>query len=300
MLRQRLEALNRGPLPLGAVCDRSVRVGVVTDVSTPSRPRAKDSTLSEKLASVRPLPGLLHRGDVVETSCGEHLRVCLPLDELWDGGTRLVAGRQEFLRQLLAAAGQAVEPRVVMGRDFAPFVRALPDRALVLDLETCGLGGAALFLVGVLRNIDGVPNIELLLARNYAEERAVLESLWQLVEQHDVLVTFNGKSFDWPMVLDRSIRHRFDRSLTAKKPNHLDVLHHARRRWRRLLPDCRLLTLERIVCRRQRVGDVAGNRIPAIYADYVRSGFERDMDAVLYHNALDLVTLFDLALRLAA
>jgi uncharacterized protein YprB with RNaseH-like and TPR domain len=228
------------------------------------------------------------------------LRIRLPLDELWQGGWRLVAGRQQFLSQLVSAAERAVEPQVVMPPDFLAFARALPDRSLVLDLETCGLAGSALFLIGVLRQVEGSPTVELLLARNYAEERAVLESLWQLVEQHDVLVTFNGKSFDWPMVLDRSARHRFDCEITGRRLTHLDVLHHARRRWRRVLPDCRLLTLERHVCRRGRVGDVEGKRIPAIYADFVRTGNERDMEAVLFHNALDLVTLFDLALRMAA
>jgi hypothetical protein len=158
---------------------------------------------------------------------------------------------------------------------------------------------AALFLVGVLRQIDGLPTVELLVARNYSEECAVLESFWQLVAGHEVLVTFNGKTFDWPMVLERSVRHRLDPRVTSRSLAHLDVLHHARRRWRKLVPDCRLQSLERVVCRRRRVGDVSGNRIPAVYADYVRSGFERDMDGVLYHNALDLVTLYDLALRLA-
>jgi uncharacterized protein YprB with RNaseH-like and TPR domain len=300
MLRQRLETLNRGPLPAGADSEHVARASVVAEVTVSSVVQMPVQSRARQASSVRQLPGLVRRGEVVETACGEHLRVCLPLDELWEGGARLVAGRQGFLLQVLAKSRQAVEPGVVMRPDFATFVSALPERTLVLDLETCGLAGAALFLVGVLRHINGTPFVELLLARNYAEERAVLDSLWRLAAEHDVLVTFNGKTFDWPMVLDRSTRHRFDRSIMTRKLAHLDVLHHARRRWRRQLPDCRLLTLERMVCRRTRVGDVAGNRIPAIYADFVRSGFERDMDAVLYHNACDLVTLFDLALRLAA
>jgi uncharacterized protein YprB with RNaseH-like and TPR domain len=211
-----------------------------------------------------------------------------------------VTARQAFLQEVQTAARLAVEPSVVMHPDFAMFVAALPDRAILLDLETCGLAGAALFLVGLLRRIDGTPTIELLLARSYAEERAVLESLWHLVAAHDVLVTFNGKTFDWPMVRERSARHRFDRAATNHELAHVDLLHHARRRWRKQLPDCRLQTLELAICRRRRIGDIPGHRIPAVYAEFVRTGFKRDMDAVLYHNALDLITLFDLALRLAA
>jgi uncharacterized protein YprB with RNaseH-like and TPR domain len=248
------------------------------------------------------------------------LRIRLPLDELWPGGTQLVAARQEHLQQVLAVAHQAVEPTVVIDAEFAAVVQALPDRVLLLDLETCGLAGSALFLVGLLRSIDGLPTVELLFARTYAEEPAVIETLWQTVAGHEVLVTFNGKSFDWPMVADRSVRYRLKGAVgwveSARPTNsdnrggshssthptflvHVDVLHHARRRWRRQLPDCRLKTLEQLVCRRRRTGDIPGHLIPAAYAEFVRTGFEREIDAILYHNAVDLVTLFDLTLRLA-
>jgi uncharacterized protein len=200
---------------------------------------------------------------------------------------------------LLSEAQQAVEPTIVMEAEFAALVAAMPQRVLMLDLETCGLTGAALFLAGVLREIDTVPTVELLLARNYAEERAVLESLWQTLDGQEVLVTFNGKSFDWPMVLDRSTRYRLEAARSPRRLLHVDMLHHARRRWRRRIPDCRLQTLERHVCRRSRSGDIPGHRIPAAYAEFVRTGFERDMEAILYHNAMDLVTLLDLTLRLA-
>jgi len=290
-LRRRIEALNRGRLP--STGPSTATASLLAETSPPSR-------------KARPFVGLLERGDVVPNNSGEHLRIRLPLESLWPGGTRLVAARQEHLRQKLALANQAVEPIVVMNAEFAAMIAAMPDRALALDLETCGLGGSALFLAGLLRHADDGPVIELLLARNYAEEQAVLESLWQIVAAHEVLLTFNGKSFDWPMVLDRSARYRIKPPVASDGANprcemlHLDLLHHARRRWRRLLPDCRLLTLEQIVCRRKRVGDIPGHHIPAAYAEFVRTGFQRDMEAILYHNAMDLLTILDLALRLAS
>jgi uncharacterized protein YprB with RNaseH-like and TPR domain len=295
-LRVRLEALNRGPLPFApTVSFRPVNSG-------PPR-----STLAEPVAPKQLLQagaalssaGLLRRGEVVETSAGEHWRVRLPLEMLWTGGSNLVAARQKHLQRLLAASRHAMEPTVLFDAEFVALVAALPERAVVLDLETCGLAGSALFLVGLLRQIEGVATVELLLARSFAEEAAVLESLWQTLAEQDVLVTFNGKSFDWPMVLDRSVRYRMTngKRLPAK---HIDVLHHARRRWRNQLPNCRLQTLERLVCRRHRENDIPGHAIPGVYANYVRTGFERDMDLVLYHNAIDLVTLYDLAHRLAA
>jgi uncharacterized protein YprB with RNaseH-like and TPR domain len=284
-LRLRLESLNRGPLH-GLQLKTTLAEPVAAEKHTVAKRRFSSA-------------GLVRSGEVVVTSVGEHWRVRVPMDALWQGGANLVAARQEHLRTLLTAARQSIEPTILLDAEFSGLVAALPDRAVMLDLETCGLAGSALFLVGLLRQVDGIATVELLLARTFAEEAAVLESLWQTMACQDVVVTFNGKSFDWPMVLERTVRHR----LKSSKPGgiqHLDVLHHARRRWRRQLPDCRLQTLERHVCRRHRAADIPGSAIPAIYADYVRTGFERDMDVVLYHNAIDLVTLFDLALRLAA
>jgi uncharacterized protein YprB with RNaseH-like and TPR domain len=297
-LRRRLESLNRGPLgPVGTKGD-ILLFGQDSKRGRRRPPKSKMSPFSVGRI-VKPILGLVRRGEVVRNPAGEHLRLRLPLEEVWPGGPRLVAARQEYLQGLLAASRAAIEPDVVLSAESAALVAALPDRALLLDLETCGLAGAALFLVGLLRSVDGDPTVEMLFARDYAEERAVLHSLWQTLPGHDVLVTFNGKAFDWPMVLDRSTRHLMGGAAPTGLV-HVDLLHHARRRWGRQLPDCRLQTLEQLICRRRRAGDIPGHRIPGVYAEYVRSGFEREIDAVLYHNAVDLVTLLDLALRLAA
>jgi uncharacterized protein YprB with RNaseH-like and TPR domain len=298
-LRRRLEVLNRGELPADEQGVRTVSPPLAARLSSPKSEASSPRKPVKQAQAGQPIPGILQQGEVVATTAGEHLRIRLPIDTLWPKGSPLIAARQEQLRKLLLQAQLAVEPTVVMDAEFASLVAAMPERVLMLDLETCGLSGAALFLAGVLRHLDGVPTIELLLARNYAEEQAVLESLWQTLDGQEVLVTFNGKSFDWPLVLDRSVRYRLAAASSPRRLLHLDVLHHARRRWRRQLPDCRLQTLEQFVCRRNRSGDIAGHRIPAAYADFVRTGFERDMDAILYHNAMDLVTLLDLTLRLA-
>jgi hypothetical protein len=281
-LRSRLEALNRGPIPAQAERPRSTGEAGSAAASPPTLSHSPPTSPRQHPIPhpTKPTAGLLRSGDEVETACGPHLRIRLPIENLWPNGSKLISARQQFLQSQLATAEQAIEPTVVIEPEFAAFIGALPDGAVGLDLETCGLAGSALFLVGLIRQIDSHPTVELLLARNYAEEAAVLATLWQTITNHQVLLTFNGKSFDWPMVID--------------------ILHHARRRWRKQLPNCRLQTLEQHVCRRLRTDDVPGHRIPAVYADYVRTGFEREMDNVLHHNALDLVTLFDLALRLAA
>jgi uncharacterized protein YprB with RNaseH-like and TPR domain len=188
-----------------------------------------------------------------------------------------------------------------------------------LDLETCGFAGSMVFLAGLVWQDDDALVIDQLFARTYAQERAVLETLWTIVARNRVLVTFNGKSFDWPTLRDRSTRHHLgsearrghargaDGTGPADPPRrdgacpelvHCDLLHHARRRWKHVLPNCRLTTLERFVCRRCRPDDLPGALVPAAYHEFVRSGRTERLRAILRHNALDLVTLAELACRL--
>lgn len=276
-LRQRLEALNRERLP--------------TPIVTPPTQSAKPSSVSPSKSLVARAKGeLLASAVVCENAGGEHLLIPIAVDDLWPGGERLVLSRVEHVQSL---------PTDQLASGMNRLIAAMPDGALLLDLETCGLGGSALFLIGLLRMIDGRLTVELLLANNYTQERAVLEALWQRLDAAEVLVTFNGKSFDWPTVLDRSRRHLLHRSRTLREElPHLDALHPARRRWKGRLPDCRLQTIERLICRRSRVGDIPGAQIPAAYDAYVRTGRPTEMEAILHHNALDLVTLLDITMRL--
>jgi uncharacterized protein YprB with RNaseH-like and TPR domain len=194
--------------------------------------------------------------------------------------------------------------------------RAFPNRAVFLDVETCGFSGAVLFLVGLLRNVGDELIVEQLLARDYTEERAVLQHLWRTLSPYDVLVTFNGKSFDWPFIIDRSVANRLARpgyhsheagnenrapaseELRQIPPTHCDLLHLARRYWKakHLLPNCRLQTLESVLCGRRRYGDIPGYLVGEFYHRFVRSRDARHVEQVLHHNAVDLLTLAQLAL----
>jgi len=290
-LRRRLEALNREPLPAPPVT--APRAHTATTVR-PARRSVPSRQSPLRPGAVQEIPGLVRRGVVVGNELGEHLQIRLSLDELWPGGEALITKRHAHLATIERPPNLSADKA-----ELAALVDAFPRDVLFLDLETCGFAGSSLFLVGVLREVEGQPTVELLLARNYAEERAVLASLWQLVRPASVLVTFNGKSFDWPMVADRSARHLLFRGQQQPQPLHVDILHHARRKWRRLLPDCKLQTLERHICGRGRKEDIPGSQIPAAYQQYVRTGNDHEMDSVLLHNAIDLVTLLDLSMRLA-
>jgi hypothetical protein len=163
---------------------------------------------------------------------------------------------------------------------------------LFMDTETCGLAGASIFLVGTMFYRDGEPVFEQYLARDYAEEPAILAAFAAKLAGASVLVTFNGKAFDMNMIRDRCAFHRV--ILPGVEPPHLDLLHESRRRWRGQVPNCRLQTLESLLCGRQRVGDIPGAEIPQAYHDFVRTADARQMRDILHHNLLDLLTLAEL------
>ncbi len=187
----------------------------------------------------------------------------------------------------LARAAAALAPGRLPELDGVRRDRPLED-ALFLDLETCGFAGNPLFLSGLLRvEGDRVVLIQLL-ARTYAEEASVAAATMALLERHPLLVTFNGKAYDVPFLRERVIRH----GLPWREPEaHLDLLHAARRRWRDVLPDCRLTTLETRFTGRRRSGDVPGSEVPARYHAFVKEGAAAGLVPVLRHNLLDLLTL---------
>ena len=175
------------------------------------------------------------------------------------------------------------------------FLSIAPTKAMFLDAETTGFSNTPLFLVGIMY-FDGESFvIDQLFARDYSEEVNLLQYFSEFAPQFDILVTFNGKSFDAPFIRDRMIYHRRDFEWTQ---THVDILHHSRRRWKDELPDCKLQTLESYICQRRRVGDVPGELVPDVYREFVRSGDTRLLADVFHHNALDLITLVELTVVL--
>ncbi|HEV2425205.1 MAG TPA: tetratricopeptide repeat protein [Terriglobia bacterium] len=179
---------------------------------------------------------------------------------------------------------------------------ALPDPSelIYLDTETTGLAGgtgtcAFLIGVGAIEGSDFV--VRQFFLRDYPEERAVLAALADLLAGYKGLVTFNGKTFDVPLLETRfrlaRQRPPFGRMI------HLDLLHPARQLWKLRLESCRLTHLEAEILGVGRSGDVDGADIPGIYFDYLRSGDARGLQPVFYHNALDIVTLAALTSELA-
>jgi uncharacterized protein YprB with RNaseH-like and TPR domain len=178
--------------------------------------------------------------------------------------------------------------------------RACGQRLLFVDLETTGLAGGAgsyAFLVGCGWFSGGRFRVRQFLLSSFASERALLEAVNDLAGAVDAVVTYNGKSFDLPLIETRYALNRLTTPF-AEMP-HIDMLHHARRLWRGCDDDHRLSSLESSLLEHQREGDVQGFEIPGRYFHYVRTGDARSLAAVLEHNRLDLLSLALLTARAA-
>ncbi len=303
-LLTRLSELNQRRTPRSASLAAPVEGDPESDGGAPSL--ACVDAADEDLAQ-------LPAGVEMRNAWGTHWLRERSLSDIWPHGDHWLS--HQFVR-----LDQARAATITRSRELRALWDGLPDRVVYLDLETCGFAGSMVFLVGLIHRREGTFFVSQLLARNYAEEKPMLQTLWNIVAGKQVLATFNGKSFDWPMVHDRSTLHHLGydtRTDTTARPAaepaanplpaltrhhprplpmHCDLLHHARRRWKGQLPDCKLQTLERLICRRRRSDDIPGREIPSAYHDFVRSGDAWLIRSVLHHNALDLVTLLQLSM----
>ena len=171
------------------------------------------------------------------------------------------------------------------------------------DLETTGLSGGAgthAFLVGCAWfDEDGAFVVEQHLMTDYAAERGMLTHVAQDLARAGALVTFNGKSFDAPLIETRYLFHRLPSPCTQIP--HVDVLHPARRFWGGDAElGCSLGALEQALLGVRRAGDVPGSEIPWRYFQYVRTGDAQPLADVFAHNRLDLLSLAGLTARLVS
>jgi uncharacterized protein YprB with RNaseH-like and TPR domain len=198
--------------------------------------------------------------------------------------------------------------------DAALFTNGSPARPpfLFLDLETTGLSGGAgtlAFLVGCgWFDDDGSFVTKQFLLTRFQDERPLLEQVAAELGIAGALVSFNGKSFDAPLLETRFLFHRLE--WVGGRLPHVDVLHPARRFWKTPSASrvaqpfmaaestCSLQTLERQIVGARRVGDVPGFQIPGLYFQFVRSGDGAPLRTVFEHNRLDLLTLAALTARL--
>jgi len=173
------------------------------------------------------------------------------------------------------------------------------ESIVFLDTETTGLAGGTgtyVFMVGLAYFRGDRLLVRQYFMRDHAEEPAMLAALSQVLDRFEAVVTFNGKSFDVPLLLTRYTANR--QRPTVPTEIHLDLLHPSRRFWREQLESCTLSTLERAILGHERTHDVPSWMIPELYFRYLRGDDPRLMVAIFEHNLHDVLSLVTLTCRL--
>ncbi len=231
-------------------------------------------------------------GQPIELPNGKYYHIRKGVQTVWPEATVIVnLYRDVFLGSATRLNEQDADPALTA------LVGADPSAVTYLDIESCGFCGNAIFLIGWCFFDGSDLIVEQALARDYAEEAAILSAVSDRLAQTQVLVTYNGKTFDLPSIRERAVIHR---QQIPSPPTHLDILAEVRRRWKQSLPNCQLQTLEHFLCHRPRSGDIPGSAIPQAYHDFVKTLDARKIKTIIHHNFLDIITLAEIAARLIA
>lgn len=283
-LLRRLEALNGGPLR------------DPPPVVTPEPDVTEINPTEVRVASGRPIPaGRLPRVQGSAVSLAE----AVPGEErLFGNGMRhyyverLLSDHADWCADLGRDVSASL-PGIRSGRTRRNQAPPAPEEVVFVDVETLGLDmQSPIFLVGLAAiGADGCMVCRQILAREPDEEHAMLAAAASLISAAQLLVTFNGRGYDMPLIRSRADYY----GVSLKEPAaHIDMLLEARRRYARKLPNCRLQTLEARVCGRTRTDDVPSNRIPGVYRQFVKTGNAALLQKVIHHNLLDLATTAEL------
>ena len=176
-----------------------------------------------------------------------------------------------------------------------------PRKVVFLDTETTGLAGGTgtvAFLIGIGHFLDGHFRMRQYFLSDMSQEPALLRALTEYLDGFEAVVTFNGKTFDLPLLDTRLILNHRRRDFFGSLP-HLDLLHPARRLYRDRMESCRLGELERQVLGLTRLEDVPGAEIPSMYFRYMQTRRFRPMVRVMEHNLLDVLSLVTLTAHLS-
>ncbi len=257
--------------------DKFSRLAALKPVRT-SPPRPPDLRLPDETDPI----SLLLGGGIARNHYGEHLAI-----RNWFSTPEFAQPSPIALELLSRTRDEKVSRRTRT-------VLQDPEKWLFLDTETTGLAGGTgtyAFLVGLAWWDAGGLQVEQLFLRDLHEEYSLLQELATRLSERPVLLTFNGKTFDWPL-----LENRFTLTRAIRVPQlaaHLDLLHPSRALWKLRLGSVRLVELERHVLDPTRLGwhrkdDVPSAYIPQFYFDYLRGGPGQPLAGVVKHNQMDL------------
>ena len=169
------------------------------------------------------------------------------------------------------------------------------EKLLFFDLETLGLGGSPIFLIAVGRFVDDGFLVRQYLAPSLGAEFPILERMEADLRNTSVLLSYNGKSFDWTVLRERFAYYGLPLPDT---PIHVDLLHHARRAFGAEVPDCHLGTIERRVLGIERSNDLPSAEVPIHYTAYLETGNASYLVPIVNNSEQDIASLVVLLGRL--
>jgi uncharacterized protein YprB with RNaseH-like and TPR domain len=188
-----------------------------------------------------------------------------------------------------------------------------PGDLLFVDTETTGLAGGTgtlPFMVCLARIRENSLQLGQWVLTGFAAEAAMLRTIFEWIESAQHLVTYNGKSFDVPLLITRYRLARLPDPFSDKSAgkdvgrgthkSHVDLLHLTRRACAHDWDDCRLQTAERRLLGFTRKDDFPSHLIPQAWAEFVRGGGVQPLQAIAEHNRHDVLSLAVLLGMLAA
>jgi uncharacterized protein YprB with RNaseH-like and TPR domain len=271
-LREQLEALR----------ERVARVNARYAQTAPARPQfiPEHAPEPENPGFPREYIENTLTGEEVQTSVGKHFETEKLYEAHRQHGSADIGALCDLPHDLFDSVSDGAVPQTQ------------PTEWAFLDTETTGLAGGTgtcAFLIGVGRITPQGFRVRQFFMRDHGEEASALESLSRHLAAFKVLVTYNGRTFDQPLL---ETRYRLNR---ARPPfagmEHVDLLYSARRLWKLRFESCRLVELENQILGVERDGDVPGALIPYLYFEYLRTKQAGRLLPVFYHNATDILTL---------
>lgn len=267
--------------------------------------RKSPSPVAETLDDLRrQMSALLARGDAsldrLRQSQGDRARSPFaklpfvlqdtPSGALWQRTERLSTSHRVGSVAVELAASAKPDVLAELALD-AAVGESAPHSWLFLDTETTGLGGAGTlaFLVGMAGlDASGTVVVEQLLVRDPSEEAAMLARVAERIQAASLIVSFNGKAFDRPLLDSRNVMNRL---LPLPERPHLDLLHVGRRLHRQRLGSCTLKRMESEVLGFERGQDIDGSQVGPMYTHFLRTADASGLALVIAHNFWDVISM---------
>ncbi|PKK84077.1 MAG: hypothetical protein CVT49_05495 [candidate division Zixibacteria bacterium HGW-Zixibacteria-1] len=228
-------------------------------------------------------------GDLMRHSNGTFIKIINRFDEDYFHGKHMMPDRNRlpiFRKKYFENADESITLD--------------PEKFLFFDTETTGLGGSGTvaFLIGFGSLKDNGFEVRQYFLPDFPDEEAMLEAVRAEIRPDTVLVSYNGRAFDIPIISDRMIIQRVERNL--EYADHIDLLHTVRRLHRRRIKKCNLGNVEQQILDFYRQDDIPGYLVPSMYFNWLASDDTYQMDLIAEHNLNDIVSLYFIMCHIAA